>query len=300
MIRHHTVRVTGWIAVAISAFFVCFWAFWGAVENFHEGWYYRSFWMNVAMMLAQYLSPALMFALGAIIAVSRPRVGAALHVAVGLVAMVFFRSAPAAAMLIGLPVIGLGVLYWLGRARPKRAAYWLIGGLFVGVVVGFGASGAWRVAHRYDDGILDARVIEGNGVRLRWAPRGPGWPDDGATWEQAMRRCEALSDDGRVVEMEPRRVWRLPSVEETVRSMVSGGRNAGGIWDASAGKAYYATTPDKESPLWDAHSKIIYWWTSTSIDDKRAWRVVYNGSVYSTPKSAAWGYLGYRCVTEPR
>ena len=34
-------QVIGWIAVAISTIITCFWAFWGIIENFHEGWYYE-------------------------------------------------------------------------------------------------------------------------------------------------------------------------------------------------------------------------------------------------------------------
>jgi len=27
--------------------------------------------------------------------------------------------------------------------------------------------------------------VEGNRLRLLWAPVGPGWPDDGVSWEEA-------------------------------------------------------------------------------------------------------------------
>jgi hypothetical protein len=36
---------------------------------------------------------------------------------------------------------------------------------------------------RLDDGNYGLRVIEEkNHVRLAWAPRGPGWPEQPATW----------------------------------------------------------------------------------------------------------------------
>jgi len=35
-------RVVGWTAVGISTLFSTLWAFWGAIEAFHEGWYERS------------------------------------------------------------------------------------------------------------------------------------------------------------------------------------------------------------------------------------------------------------------
>jgi hypothetical protein len=32
-------QIAGWIAVSLSIVITCFWAFWGIIENFHEGWY---------------------------------------------------------------------------------------------------------------------------------------------------------------------------------------------------------------------------------------------------------------------
>jgi len=50
----------GWVAVGESVLIACFWAFWGSEEAFHEGWYSRSLWANVAMTLVQYLGPMLL------------------------------------------------------------------------------------------------------------------------------------------------------------------------------------------------------------------------------------------------
>ena len=30
-------QIVGWIAVGLSTAVTCFWAFWGIIENFHEG-----------------------------------------------------------------------------------------------------------------------------------------------------------------------------------------------------------------------------------------------------------------------
>ena len=54
-------QVAGWIAVGISTAITCFWAFWGIIENFHEGWYYESWLLNIGLMFAQNLSPMLIF-----------------------------------------------------------------------------------------------------------------------------------------------------------------------------------------------------------------------------------------------
>jgi hypothetical protein len=74
------------------------------------------------------------------------------------------------------------------------------------------------------------------------------------------------------------------------------GQNSGGVWDAESAQAAYKTTPDKESPLWNTHSQVIYWWTVTSIDDTHAYIIVYDGKVWPRPKQFSPAYLGYRCV----
>lgn len=43
----------GWSAVVLMAAITSLWAFWGIIENFHEGWFYHSFWKNTAMMFGQ-------------------------------------------------------------------------------------------------------------------------------------------------------------------------------------------------------------------------------------------------------
>ena len=53
--------VVGWIAVGLSTAITCIWAFWGIIENFHEGWYNESMLLNVGLMFVQYLSPMLIF-----------------------------------------------------------------------------------------------------------------------------------------------------------------------------------------------------------------------------------------------
>ena len=57
--------------------------------------------------------------------------------------------------------------------------------------------------------------------------------------------------------------------------------------------------PEKDSPLWKVHSKVIYWWTSTEVNREQAYYITYNGYVHAVPKRIAPGYLAYRCVAEP-
>jgi hypothetical protein len=94
----------------------------------------------------------------------------------------------------------------------------------------------------------------------------------------------------------PQHVWRLPSVEEAVRSLVFRGKNAGGTWNPLLHEARYRLTPDKESPLWKVHSPIIYWWTSTEVGQSRAYYITNNGFLIPVPKKIAPGSLAFRCA----
>ena len=134
----------------------------------------------------------------------------------------------------------------------------------------------WRLSGRINDGDFGARLVEGNGLKLVWAPAGPGWPlqiggareDRMMVWAEAVRRCRHLKEDGLTLDDSPRDIWRLPTVEEAVRSMARHGQNAGGVWDAQSALASYRIKPDKETPLWNPHSMVIYWWTGTEVDEE--------------------------------
>jgi len=166
--------------------------------------------------------------------------------------------------------------------------------------VASGAQPAWIVAHRIDDGYRGARVVGGGKVRLEWAPAGPGWPEMGVTWSEAVSRCARLREDGLSLGDTPLNIWRLPTVEEAVVSQSVHGRLGGGAWDPATRTASCEILPDKEPPLWNPYSKIVYWWTATEVDDSTAYRIVYNGRVIPTPKRGGWGYLGFRAVRHPR
>ena len=293
-------RWTGWTAVCISTLIAGFWAYWGSIEAFHEGWFYHSFWRNVGLTFAQYLSPMMIFVLLACASIRLPRIGALLHIALGFAIPLFVVRTQAALLFIAAPLVLLGLLYWAGRPRPLRAAYGAV--ILVPFAVAFacGTPMAIRVAGRVDDGIRDARVVEGNGLALQWAPRGPGWPDDlrGYTWYEADSICASLTDDGKTVAATRQNIWRLPSVDESVRSMTRHGKNARGSWDSVTAKAEYAVQPDKESPLWDSWSPVIYCWTSTSLDEVTAYRVVYDGQVWPARKKTRAGYFAFRAVRD--
>ena len=283
--------------MSISLAITCGWAIWGILENFHEGWYFETLWLNLGLMFAQYLSPMLIFMGVTVIAIFWPRVGAVLHGLIALAAAEFFNAASnAATLLIILPLLGLGVMFWFGRPRPKKVAVSLVIGLPLLLLPIFGISPAIRVSQRIDDDNLDTRYIIGNGITLTWAPAGPGWPREGSDWHNASYDCQHLSEDGHILLPIIQDIWRLPTVDEAVRSMMRHGQNCGGLWDEKSAQASYKITPYKQAPLWDPHSKVIYWWTSTSIDDEQAWIIVYDGKVWPRPKNFSLAYLGFRCV----
>jgi hypothetical protein len=290
-------QIVGWIAVGSSTVITCFWAFWGVIENFHEGWYYESFLSNIGLMLVQYLGPMLVFMGVTLISIRWPRLGGGLHVIFALLVAWFFQAfTNAATFLLIVPLIGIGVLYWFGCPQPRKIAGSLAIGLPILTLIICGIEPVLRVSQRIDDGNLQARWVHGNGVDLIWAPDGPGWAHEGGNWYEARELCQYLGEDGWTLASTPQRIWRLPTVDEAVRSMARRGQNSGGVWNEETAEATYQTTPDKESPLWNVHSQVIYWWTATVVDAEHAYIIVYDGEVWPRAKHFSPTYLGFRCV----
>jgi hypothetical protein len=266
-------QAAGWIAVGLSTLVACYWAFWGIIENFHEGWYFESWLSNLGLMFLQYLSPMILTIGVALISIYWPRIGGSLHVILAIFAVWFFQafSNPVMFLLI-TPIAALGVLYWFGRPQPRRMAAFLAAGLPFLTLIISGAEPVIRVSQRFDDGGLQARLVHGNNVDLIWAPDGPGWPRSGVNWHAAQRVCQNLDEDGLTLTSSPVYIWRLPA------------------------QASYQTTPDKESPLWNVHSQVIYWWTATEVNEEQAYMIAYDGKVWPRTKKFAAAYLGFRCV----
>ena len=302
---HRTWRsMVGWSAVGLNVLVSGLWAFWGAIENFHEGWHHGHLGLNLLWSLA-YLGPMLAAILLGLLGLRWPRLGGLAYLIAGGYfgrRYLFGRigSMSGAGVLLALLMAGgcglIGLLFWFGRPRPRRLAYHLTWGLPLAVTLASGAEGAWRVATRHDDGDRGMRTIEGHGVRLTWAPAGPGWPTAGASMEEAKRICRYLSEDGLGLTDEPQDIWRLPTVQEVVRSLTRHGMNAGGEWDDESHEATFRIRPDKESPLWNPNSQIIYWWTATEADSEHVYRVAYNGYVLVVPKKMSMGSCAFRAV----
>jgi len=207
-------NIIGWIRVAISLVFSSIWAYWGAIENFHEGWYSASMWENLFMLIFQYLSVPLIFVILAVIALKWRRIGLILHIALAGFSIWFFSGASfnVLGIMIVIPIVALGLLYFFGEPKRKIWAYRLLLCVPLIVVLAISIPRGIHVSQRLNDHDFGMRVVEGNGVTLAWAPRGPGWPDKGTNWDEAQRICRYLSADGTTVMDEEQNIWRLPTV----------------------------------------------------------------------------------------
>jgi hypothetical protein len=309
------VVVLGWLAVGISTFISSLWAFWGIYESFHEGWYFKSLSQNLALTTA-YLALMLVLVALSVIALHWPRTGGSLYQLFGVgfcVWILITRRVLTPNVVLGwlpalLPVLVVGGLFWVGRPTPLGLAYKVSVLLPLLVAVGFAIEPATRIAGRIDDGNRGLRIVQGNGVKLVWAPEGPGWPNPdprdrtwvkqwrGPTWEEAQEACRYLTADGTAIAKTPQDIWRLPTVEEVVGSMTRHGTNCGGLWNPTRAEASYTTKPDKESPLWNPYSPIIYWWTSSQPGKSQAYSVDFNGKIYNRNKESNLGSQGFRAV----
>lgn len=294
--------IIGWIGVFITITFSSVWAYWGAIENFHEGWYSTSVFENLFMMFFQYLLFTITFVFLAVIILRWKKVGLILHFIAAAVSVWFFSGASFSVigLMIVIPIITLGLAYYYGEPKPKKWAYRLLIIVPLIIILAVSIPQGIKVSQRSNDNNFGMRTVQGNDLALAWAPRGPGWPDQGTSWDEAQRICKYLSEDGTIIMEEEQNIWRLPTVDEAVRSMMLHGQNAGGVWDFLKEKAVYKRMPDKESPLWDVHSKVIYYWTSDTAvqDERKAYIIVYHGGVYAKRKIDGQSYLSFRAVKE--
>lgn len=304
----YAVPAIGWCVVTLSVAMSCVLAHWGVNELFHEGWWASSFAGNLWFCIP-FLTPAIIPAALAVVAVRWPAVGGTMMILAGVAILLWWtiyeghrEVSPRAFLdlvrLGGMVVVLTGVGYLVGRPRPAWLASALLIGLPLGVVVVFGAEPVWRVSHRPNDGFLGERVVQGNGVALVWAPAGPGWPArSGVKYAEAERIVSHLVADGSSCAEVPQNIWRLPTVDEAVRSLTRAGKNAGGQWDPVHRRATYRVRPDKEPPLWNVHSQVIYWWTSSETPDRDAvYGICYNGFVSDRGQ---YKPMGFRAVKEP-
>jgi hypothetical protein len=275
--------IIGWITAIISFLIVGFWSYWGINEAFHEGWYHTSLLQNLSLTFIQYLSIPVVFLTVLLIAMNYKKIGSGIFIALGIFALFFFNS-NAGRFLILIPLLLFALGFYFGEFKYRRIITLSFITIFILITLSFGIPQLIRVENRFNDNNFGSRTIEGNGVTLSWASQGIGFPLDGTDWQTAENNCAKLEGN-----------WRLPTREEIVRSMTKKNNNVQGVIDME-GKPSYQTTPDKETPLWNPNSQVIYYWTSEEKDEKRAYLVAYNGYILDRSKTSGANYQGYRCV----
>jgi hypothetical protein len=275
--------IIGWITAIISFLIVGFWSYWGINEAFHEGWYHTSLLQNLSLTFIQYLSIPVVFLTVLLIAMNYKKIGSGIFIALGIFALFFFNS-NAGRFLILIPLLLFALGFYFGEFKYRRIITLSFITIFILITLSFGIPQLIRVENRFNDNNFGSRTIEGNGVTLSWASQGIGFPLDGTDWQTAENNCAKLEGN-----------WRRPTREEIVRSMTKKNNNVQGVIDME-GKPSYQTTPDKETPLWNPNSQVIYYWTSEEKDEKRAYLVAYNGYILDRSKTSGANYQGYRCV----
>lgn len=351
-------RVPGDLGTAAVAMATALWVYWSSAEFYFEAWG-----LPLGEMLLYLIPGAVCLALALLVTLA-PKVGGWTLIAIGGAFSVWWTRLQMARsgrsllevaagnfLFSGILVVA-GALFlfearrrrllreagrWPRPSRWRRRARLLVAIMPpIAVALGISASELPRVLTRHDDGDRGARLIEGDGVRLVWAPAGPGWnwkqpwggypswdslalygaepigidgrpkleaqgrPHASAGDMHATGLCRYLSVDGTTLADTPQDIWRLPTAEELTRSLVRDGVTAGCVWDGTpSGRVECARKPDKESPLWNPDQPPIYMWAADEIDADRALYVSHNAWVHPQPKS--WGNPrhGYRCVRDP-
>ena len=341
-------KFPGWLGIGIISLLNSLWLIWGMGEAFYEGWGVPEtpWFMFLSIAVA-----AIVFSL---VAIRWPYAGGGILIVVGIAFALWWLIPGLKAGLYSLgTVLGrlflssgfalVGILFILDarfNPRKKRASLpWFRRNLrtliaialptLTGLVVA--AYNLPIVLTRVDDGDRSARLIEGNGVELIWAPAGPGWnwkqdfggypswdmiasygieplgldPDKFTTTHadeldmQTTGVCAYLSEDGTSLEDHPVNIWRMPTTDELARSLSRHDQNAGCTWDGETGEMDCAIRPDKETPLWAPDQQPVYLWSADEYDADDAYYVSYTGFVSKQPKD--WGNPrhGYRCVRAP-
>ena len=112
--------------------------------------------------------------------------------------------------------------------------------------------------------------------------------------------CLYLNEEGNALMAERQDIWRMPTVDELVRSLPVVEGNAGCTWNGQSGEMDCTYTPDKTSPLWALDESPIYYWAyeEDADNERSAYFVSYNGWVNTTYKSGGNTRHSYRCVKD--
>jgi len=295
-------NLLGWIYVGLAVLMSGFWAYWGAFENFHEGWYSESFFANVSMFIFQYMLISIMITLMTLTIMKWKKFGCVLCIIVGIAASAFLTGSliNVLGLIIAIFFTTISILGYLGDPQPMKQAKRVVVLVPLSIAIMISIPQYIKISQRIDTSSEEIAIVKGNSVTLAWAPKGPGWPEKGVSWNEARWICSHLSEDGSKIMDEEQNIWRLPTVDEAVRSMKLHNENVNGIWDEVNKKAVYTQKPDKEYPLWDKHSKVIYYWIDelSGQESDKGMIIVYNGSVYQRSKTIVMDSLSFRAVKD--
>ena len=102
------------------------------------------------MLIFQYWLFTWVFIALALVALKWRRIGLGLHVALAAFAVWFFSGASfdVLGLMIVLPILGLGLLYFFGQARPKKWAFRLVVGIPLLIILIASIPQGIRVAQR--------------------------------------------------------------------------------------------------------------------------------------------------------
>lgn len=347
----------GWIGKILLIVITSFWCMWSVGEMYHEGWW-GPFYIRLI-----YLIPGTAFLILTLVGIKWPQVGGWLIIVLGGLFTLSFLDISVidgkltmgrdlAGFLVSGPLVFLGVLLlvearnqkrriaqgWVPHSKWWRRNIWYL--LAVGppllILIGWSIQSLPIVLTRVDDRDREARLIEGNGVTLVWAPEGPGWnwrQDYGGfpSWNmialyglppvgmgdkpghdprmgvyasaeemESYNVCLYLSENGLTLAPTPQNIWRMPTVDDYARSFARHGENAGCIWRGKGhDRMECEILPDKETPLWAPDLDPIYYWAAEEYDDREAYFVSYNGWVNTAYKTGGNPRHSYRCVRDP-
>ena len=288
--------VIGWVTTFAIFLIISVWSYWGINEAFHEGWYHTSILQNLSLTFIQYLSIPIVFLVLSLVALNYKKIGVGLFIAMGIFAMFFFNS-NAGRILIFIPLLLFALGFYFGEYKHKKIITLSFVIIFILIILSFGIPQLIKVENRFNDYNFGTRIIVGNNVELVWTSQGVGFPLEGTNWQTAKDNCARLNEQGTKLEDNIVNIWKLPSRDELIRSMTRKNNNAKGFID-DFGIAQYQIKPDKETPLWNPHSKVIYYWTNESKNEKQAFLVAYNGYILERSKNSGANYQGYRCIKE--
>lgn len=314
----------GWSALLLATLFSCFWAFWGCVESFHEGFdihtdlYITTIFWSCFTLLIRYLPYVIISIILNLIAIRNKWLGGLLYLSMGIFVLYWFIMYQEKAvdqywieyliLLSFFPFIGFSLLVGKTpqKAQGKQFFNIIAIGLPVFIFMFVSVDPVQRLFYRFSttaqEGIYEVKYDEN--TTIQWASMGAGWSTFGKdNWEKAYKICQALDNTGTKIDDNYSNPdykgngWRLPTPEEVIFSFPK----------TKTIKKAYKTAPqgnepyyDKIAPLWNPYSPIIQLWCQYSNEQKNsdssAPTVFYTGEIVSQYKNNYNDSIGFRAV----